>query len=38
MHMNTEDDLFYISNYSIWLDVKIVARTVISVITGRGAY
>lgn len=38
MHMNTEDDLFYISNYSIWLDVKIVARTVISVITGKGAY
>lgn len=38
MHLNTEDDLFYISNYSIWLDVKIVFRTVISVITGRGAY
>lgn len=38
MHMNTEDDLFYISNYSIWLDLKIVFRTVISVITGKGAY
>jgi exopolysaccharide biosynthesis polyprenyl glycosylphosphotransferase len=38
MHLNTEDDLFYIQNYSIWLDIQILIRTVWVVIRGKGAY
>jgi exopolysaccharide biosynthesis polyprenyl glycosylphosphotransferase len=38
MHLHTEDDLYYIQNYSIWLDVQIIARTIWVVLIGRGAY
>lgn len=38
MHLHTEDDLYYISNYSIWLDVVILIRTVWEVLIGRGSY
>ncbi|GAB1469201.1 sugar transferase [Chloroflexota bacterium] len=38
MHLNTEDDMYYIRNYSIWLDIKIILRTISTVISGRGAY
>jgi len=38
MHLNTQFDLYYIRNYSLWLDVKILAKTVWVVIRGRGAY
>jgi exopolysaccharide biosynthesis polyprenyl glycosylphosphotransferase len=38
MQLNTEYDLFYVRNYSIWLDVQIIFRTVIVWITGKGAY
>jgi exopolysaccharide biosynthesis polyprenyl glycosylphosphotransferase len=38
MHLNTEDDLYYISNYSLWLDIQILVRTVWVVLLGRGAY
>lgn len=38
MHLNTEDDLYYISNYSLWLDIQILMRTVWVVLIGRGAY
>jgi exopolysaccharide biosynthesis polyprenyl glycosylphosphotransferase len=38
MHLHTEDDLFYIQNYSIWLDIQILIRTVWAVIIGRGSY
>ena len=27
MHLNTEQDLYYIENYSIWLDLQILWRT-----------
>jgi exopolysaccharide biosynthesis polyprenyl glycosylphosphotransferase len=38
MHLHTEDDLFYINNYSIWLDIQILIRTVWEVLIGRGSY
>lgn len=38
MHLNTEDDLFYVQNYSVLLDVQILLRTVGAVIRGKGAY
>jgi exopolysaccharide biosynthesis polyprenyl glycosylphosphotransferase len=38
MHLNTEEDLFYVYNYSLWLDVKILLRTPLAVLRGRGAY
>jgi lipopolysaccharide/colanic/teichoic acid biosynthesis glycosyltransferase len=38
MHLHTEDDLFYIQNYSFWLDMKILWMTVGVVLKGRGAF
>ena len=38
MHLHTEDDLYYIQNYSIWLDVQIIARTLWVVLVGKGSY
>ncbi|GAP62432.1 hypothetical protein ARMA_0855 [Ardenticatena maritima] len=38
MHLHTEDDLFYVQNYSFWLDLKILWRTVWIVLFGKGAY
>ena len=33
-----EDDLFYIRNYSLWLDLHILWKTIKAVIQGEGAY
>jgi exopolysaccharide biosynthesis polyprenyl glycosylphosphotransferase len=38
MHLHTEDDLYYIQNYSIFLDLQILLKTVWVVIFGKGAY
>jgi exopolysaccharide biosynthesis polyprenyl glycosylphosphotransferase len=38
MHLHTEDDIYYVENYSIWLDLKILIRTVWVVIAGKGAF
>ncbi|MEZ4617222.1 MAG: sugar transferase [Caldilineaceae bacterium] len=38
MHLNTEQDIYYIENYSIWLDIQILWRTVSVVLRGKGAY
>jgi len=38
MHLHTEDDLYYIQNYSILLDIQILLRTVWAVLIGRGSY
>jgi exopolysaccharide biosynthesis polyprenyl glycosylphosphotransferase len=31
-------DFFYLENWSIWLDISILAKTVPAVVSGRGAY
>jgi len=33
-----EYDLYYIENWSIWLDIKIVLLTILAIIKGKGAY
>lgn len=33
-----EHDLYYIDNWSIWLDLEIMLRTFVAVLPGRGAY
>jgi len=38
MHLHTEDDLYYIQNYSVWLDLQIIARTIWVVLVGKGSY
>lgn len=38
MHLNTEQDLYYIQNYSFWLDLKIILKTVPALARGKGAF
>ncbi|MCW5848745.1 MAG: sugar transferase [Anaerolineae bacterium] len=38
MHLHTEDDLYYIQNYSFFLDVHILLKTIGTVVRGKGAY
>lgn len=38
MHLSTEEDLLYIRNYSLWLDIQILWRTIGAVISGRGSF
>ena len=38
MHLHTDQDLYYIQNYSLWLDMRILWRTVSVVVRGKGAY
>lgn len=38
MYLHTEDDLYYIQHYSIWLDLYILINTFWIVIRGKGAY
>ncbi len=38
MHLHTEEDLFYVQNYSFWLDLQILLKTIIVVWRGHGAY
>jgi exopolysaccharide biosynthesis polyprenyl glycosylphosphotransferase len=38
MHESTELDLYYLSHWSVWLDVLILVRTVLVVLRGVGAF
>jgi exopolysaccharide biosynthesis polyprenyl glycosylphosphotransferase len=38
MHLHTEEDLYYIKNYSLWFDIQILWRTIKAVLDRRGAY
>ena len=38
MHLHSEDDLYYIQNYSLWLDIQILWKTIFVVARGRGAF
>ena len=38
MHLHTEEDLYYIQNYSLWLDLQILWRTIGAVLKRRGAF
>jgi len=38
MYLEVQDDLYYIENYSIWLDLKIILLTIWVVLKGKGAY
>jgi lipopolysaccharide/colanic/teichoic acid biosynthesis glycosyltransferase len=38
MHLHTEDDLYYVQNYSLLLDMRILIKTIWVVLRGKGAY
>ncbi|GIV30315.1 MAG: polyprenyl glycosylphosphotransferase [Bacteroidia bacterium] len=38
MHQHTEDDLYYVQNYSLWLDIMILFKTLLAVLRRKGAY
>lgn len=38
MHLNTEDDLYYVQHYSLWLDLQILMKTLWVVVKGKGAF
>lgn len=38
MHLNTEDDLYYVQNYSLLLDIYILIKTIGVVLKGKGAF
>ena len=38
MHLHTEEDLYYVQHYSIWLDLQILVMTLWAVLRGKGAY
>jgi exopolysaccharide biosynthesis polyprenyl glycosylphosphotransferase len=38
LHLHTEDDIYYIQNYSLWMDIYILLKTPWIVMRGIGAY
>lgn len=38
MHLHTEEDLYYIQHYSLWLDLQILLKTLWVVLRGKGAF
>ena len=37
MHLNTDDDLYYVYNYSLWLDLRILLMTPLAALCAAGA-
>ena len=37
-HLNTDQDVYYIKNYSLWMDIKIMLMTVPALLKGKGAF
>jgi len=38
MHLHAEDDIYYVQNYSLWMDIYILLKTPWVVMRGKGAY
>jgi exopolysaccharide biosynthesis polyprenyl glycosylphosphotransferase len=38
MHLHTDEDLYYVRNYSLWLDLYILVKTPLVVLRGKGAF
>lgn len=38
MHLHTDDDLYYVQNYSLWMDIFILLKTPWVVLRGKGAF
>jgi exopolysaccharide biosynthesis polyprenyl glycosylphosphotransferase len=38
MHLHTEEDLYYVQHYSLWLDLTIMFKTLWVVLRGKGAF
>lgn len=38
MHLNTEDDIYYVQHYSFFLDIYILVKTIGVVLRGQGAF
>lgn len=38
MHLHAEDDIYYVQNYSLWMDIYILLKTPWVVMRGQGAY
>jgi lipopolysaccharide/colanic/teichoic acid biosynthesis glycosyltransferase len=38
MHLHTEEDLYYVQNYSLLLDIQILFKTILVVLRGKGAF
>jgi exopolysaccharide biosynthesis polyprenyl glycosylphosphotransferase len=38
LHLHTEDDLYYVQNYSLWMDIYILLKTPWVAVRGKGAY
>jgi len=38
MHLHTEEDLYYVQHYSLWLDIQILLMTLGVILRGKGAY
>jgi exopolysaccharide biosynthesis polyprenyl glycosylphosphotransferase len=38
LHLNTEQDIYYVENYSLWLDIKIILMTIPALLKQKGAF